>query len=86
MVGDYLERKGFRVTRLTNANDFDYAETKIFYQKEYHHSADQVAEQLPVFQSKEQTERFDRANIKMKILIGKDLVPYYKLFENGEKS
>ena len=86
MVGDYLERKGFRVTRLTNANDFDYAETKIFYQKEYHDSADQVAEQLPVFQGKEETERFDRANIKIKILIGKDLGPYYKLFENGEKS
>ena len=86
MVGDYLERKGFRVMRLTNANGFNYAETKIFYQKEYHEGADQVAEQLPVFQSKEETEKFDRASIKIKILIGKDLVPYYKLFENGKKS
>jgi tetratricopeptide (TPR) repeat protein len=86
MVGDYLKEKGFRVTRLTNANYFNYAETKIFYQKEYHDAADQVAEQLPVFWSKEETEKFDRPNIKIKILIGKDLVPHHKTFENGKKS
>jgi len=86
MVGDYLERKGFKVTRLTNADYFNYAETKIFYQKEYRNAADQVAEKLPVFRSKEETEKFDRPNIKVKILIGKDLVPHKKSFENGEKS
>jgi len=86
MVGDYLKGKGFRVTRLTNAAHFNHADTKIFYQKEYHDGADQVAEQLPVFRSKGETENFDRANIKIKILIGKDLVPYYKLFQNGKKS
>lgn len=84
-VGDYLKGRGFRVTRLTNANYFNYADTKIFYQKEYNDAADHVAEQLPVFQSKEETENFDLASIKIKILIGKDLVPYYKLFENGNK-
>jgi Flp pilus assembly protein TadD len=86
MVGDYLKGRGFRVTRLTNAAYFNHAETKIFYQKEYHEGADQVAEQLPVVQSREETEKFDRANINIKILIGKDLVPYYKLFENGKES
>ncbi len=86
MVGNYLERKGFRVTRLTNANSFSYAETKIFYQKEYRNAADQVAEQLPLSRSKEETENFDRPSIKVKILIGKDLVPHIKSFENVEKS
>ncbi len=86
MVGDYLERKGFKVTRLTNADYFNYAETRIFYQKEFRNAADQVAEQLPVFRSKEETEKFGRPNIKMKILIGKDLVPHKKSFENGNKS
>lgn len=85
-VGDYLKGRGFRVTRLTNAAYFNHAETKIFYQKEYHEGADQVAEQLPVFQSKEETEKFDRPSIKIKILIGKDLVPHKKSFENGNKS
>ncbi len=86
MVGDYLKGKGFKVTRLTNADYFNYAETKIFYQKEYRSAADQVAEQLPVFRSKEEKEKFDRPNITMKILIGKDLVPHKKSFENGKKS
>ncbi len=86
MVGDYFREKGFRVTRLTNADYFDYVETKIFYQKEYQSAADQVAEQLPVFRRKEETEKFDRPDIKIKILIGKDLVPHKKSFENGRKS
>jgi Flp pilus assembly protein TadD/cell division protein FtsN len=85
-VGDYLKEKGLKVTRLTNANNFNHSGTKIFYQKEYNEAGEYVAEQLPVFWSKEETEKFDRPNIKIKILIGKDLVPHHKTFENGKKS
>jgi Flp pilus assembly protein TadD len=85
-VGDYLKEKGLKVTRLTNANNFNHTGTRIFYQKEYNEAGEYVAEQLPVFWSKEETEKFDRQNIKIKILIGKDLVPHNKLFENGKKS
>ena len=85
-VGDYLKEKGLKVTRLTNADNFNHSGTKIFYQKEYNEAGEYVAEQLPVFRSKEETEKFDRPNIKIKILIGKDLVPHHKTFENGKKS
>lgn len=85
-VGDYLKEKGLRVTRLTNANNFNYSGTSIFYEKSYDDAANHVAGQLPVFRTKEEAEKFDRPNIKIKILIGKDLVPHQKSFENGKKS
>jgi tetratricopeptide (TPR) repeat protein len=85
-VGDYLKERGLKVTRLTNANHFKHTETRIFYQKEYDEAAEHVAEHLPVFQSKEKTEKFDRPNIKIKIVIGKDLIPHLKTFENGKKA
>ena len=85
-VGDYLKEKGLKVTRLTNANHFRHSGTKIIYQKEYDKAADQVAEHIPVYQSKEQAEKLDRPNIRVKILIGKDLIPHHKTFENGKTS
>jgi Flp pilus assembly protein TadD/cell division septation protein DedD len=85
-VGDYLKEKGVKVTRLTNANNFKHTETRIFYQKEYQAAADHLVEQLPVAGNKEETGKFDRPNIKIKILIGKDLVPHNEVFQNGKKS
>jgi hypothetical protein len=85
-VGDYLNEKGLKVTRLTNANNFNHSGTRIFYQKEYDGAAEHVAKQLPVFRSKEETEKFDRPNIKIKIIIGKDLIHHHKTFENGKNS
>jgi hypothetical protein len=85
-VGDYLKEKGLKVTRLTNASHFSHSGTKIIYQKEYDKAAEQVAEHLPVYRAKEEIERFDRPNIRVKILIGKDLVPHHKIFENGKTS
>ena len=85
-IGDYLKEKGLKVTRLTNANNFNHSGTRIFYRKEYDEAADQVAGQLPVVRSKEETEKFDRPNIKIKILIGKDLIPHHKAFQNSKNS
>jgi hypothetical protein len=85
-VGDYLKEKGLKVTRLTNASHFSHPGTKIIYQKSYDQAAEQVAEHLPVYRTKEEIESFDRPNIRIKILIGKDLVPHHKIFENGKTS
>ena len=85
-VGDYLKEKGLKVTRLTNADNFNHSGTKIIYQKEYDKAAEEVAEHIPVYQIKEPAEKLDRPNIRVKILIGKDLIPHHKTFENGKKS
>jgi len=74
-VGDYLRSKGIEVTRLTNAEHFDFSETTIFYHDIDVRSALDIADQLPGFQKVEKSGKFDRLDIKVKILIGKDLVP-----------
>jgi tetratricopeptide (TPR) repeat protein len=80
-VGNYLNEKGLKVIRLTNANNFSHTETKIFYQEGFRQTADYMASQLPVTRKMEELKRFDRPNIKVKLVIGRDLIPHNKLFE-----
>jgi tetratricopeptide (TPR) repeat protein len=73
---DYLETRELEVSRLTNANHFNYRVSKIYYQEGYQEAASHLAGQLPALDGMEETKRFDRPNIKIKLLIGKDLVPH----------
>jgi tetratricopeptide (TPR) repeat protein len=84
-VGNYLSTKGLKVTRLTNAKHFGFAETTIYYQDHYLHDAFDVAKQIPGYQQMEKIEAFGQQRIKIKVLIGKDIVPYDKLFRISPK-
>ena len=79
-VGTYLRQNGVRVVRLTNANNFRYRNTRIYYQEGYRDAAYYIFSQLPGVQSMEPIRKTDRPHIKVKILIGKDIVPYDDLF------
>jgi tetratricopeptide (TPR) repeat protein len=81
-VGNYLQERGLSIVRLTNANHFKHRETKIFYRQGYDEAAGDLEEQLPLFQGTE-VKQLDRANVKVKVLIGKDLVPHNKMFKEG---
>ncbi len=85
-VGHYLTEKGIEVTRLTNASHFSHSETKLYYQKGYREAASHLAEQLPIPNEMKEEKRFERPNIRIKVLIGKDLVPYDKLFREDKRS
>jgi tetratricopeptide (TPR) repeat protein len=78
-VGSYLISKGLHVTRYTNADHFNFNETKIYYHDDYLQDAFNVAKHIPGLQNMEKCKEFDRENIKIKVLIGKDLVPYNRL-------
>ena len=80
-VGDYLKGKGLRVVRLTNADNFKHKGTRVFFQEGYQEMADVVAGQLPVLQNKEERKHLDRPSIKVKVLIGKDLISHGEMFE-----
>lgn len=82
----YLNEKGLNVIRITNADHFGYAETKVFYQKGYQEAAEYMASQLALIRKTERLNTLDRPNIKVKVLIGRDLIPHSKLFENGGRS
>jgi Flp pilus assembly protein TadD len=81
-VGNYFEKKGLIVSRLTNAEHFNFKETKIFYLRPYLHDAYIVAQHIPGWQNMEEVDELSRQNVKIKVLIGKDLIPYHSLRDN----
>ena len=84
-VGDYLRNKGLNVTRLTNAKDFNVAETKIYYHGDFLPNAFDVAKNIPGYQQMQVAEKFGRPAIKIKLVIGKDIVPYDELFRKNNR-
>jgi hypothetical protein len=78
-VGAYLTPKGFSANRLTNADHFNYSKTKIYYRKGYQQDALRLAEEISGWQRVakviEQNQMMKRA---IKVLIGKDLVPFHE--------
>ena len=79
-VGDFLKKRGLKVTRLTNADHFKHAETTILFENGYREAAEHVAGQLPSFKEIEEIRGTGKANVKIKVLIGKDLVPQNRYF------
>ena len=86
-IGIYLNPKGFNANRLTNADHFNYPETKIYYQKGYRQDALRLAKEIPGRQNIpniiEQNQMITRT---IKVLIGKDLVPLHEHIMSHLKS
>ena len=80
-VGNYLKRKGLKVTRLTNAEHFNFDETMIYYHWDHLQDAFKVAQEIPGYQNMEKLRTPDQKSVKIKVRIGKDLVPYDELFK-----
>jgi hypothetical protein len=78
-VGAYLTPKGFNANRLSNAEHFNYPKTQIYYRKGYQQDALRLAKEIPGRQNVpnviEQNQMMRRA---IKVLIGKDLVPFHE--------
>src|SRR4030043_1527102 len=79
MIGNYLNEEGIKVVRLTNASNFNHRETTIYYEKGYHESANYLAGCFPSCNNLKEREKLDRPQVKVKILIGKDLIGKDKL-------
>lgn len=77
-VGSYLTKKGFKVASLKNEPTFNNRKTKIYYCEGYRKDAYQVAKQIPQYQDIVKVNGFKNRNIKVKVVIGKDLASYYK--------
>jgi len=86
-LGIYLNAKGFRATRLTNADNFNYPETKIYYRKGYRQDALRLAEDIPGRQKATNVIELNQLKRRaIKVLIGKDLVPLYAEIKGNLKS
>jgi Flp pilus assembly protein TadD len=79
-VGDYLKEKGFFVLSPKNADHFNHPETKIYYCIGYLQDAYRLAQLVPRYQNMEKVEQFKHSNAKIKILIGRDMIPFKEVF------
>jgi Tfp pilus assembly protein PilF len=83
-LGRYLREKGFKVTRMSNANSFSHEKTKIFYYNGHLQDVHRLLQEVP--------NRIDIKNIIelkqkgncLKILIGKDLIPYDRMISKAQ--
>lgn len=73
---DYLVKKGFRVTRVTNG--INVSRTHIYYEKGYAKEAKALAGKIPVIAKIKEFSSLDEPRIKVKLLLGKDMIPYMK--------
>ena len=73
---DYLMKKGFRVTRLTNG--INLSQTYIYYEKGHVKEAKALAGYIPVVAKIQEVSRLNEPRIKVKLLVGKDMIQYMK--------
>ena len=79
-VGRHLSKSDFKVVRLTNADHFNYRESLVLYRKGYENTAERIDREVPIALKHREVKSFDRPHIKVKLVIGKDVVPYRKAF------
>jgi hypothetical protein len=66
---------------LTNAEHFNYEETMIYYQGGHLQDAFKIAQEIPGYQNMERLKTPDQKSEKIKVRIGKDLMPYDEIFK-----
>jgi Tfp pilus assembly protein PilF len=76
-IRDYLNKKGFRVSRVTNGNKME--QTHIYYEKGHAQEAKLLAGQMPVVVEIKEMSRHDMPReIKLRLLLGKDMAQHMR--------
>jgi Tfp pilus assembly protein PilF len=84
-VGFYLTQRGFQVASLRDEPSFTVKKTTIFYCEGYLQDAYHVAKEIPQYQEMVKVKRFANPNIKIRVVVGHDMLSYHKpLFLNAE--
>jgi len=81
-MGNYLRRKdSYKNVYITNAEHFYMNQTIIYYMRGYLRNAYRIAQSIPGWQDIVEIERFARSEIKIRVLVGKDVIPYSSIFD-----
>jgi len=83
-MGEFLKAKGLTITRLTNSSHFRHGKTTIYYCDGYQQEAQEVAKEIPADSDMKKTDYLQRPNIKVKVLIGKDMAPFRVVLIEGK--
>ncbi len=76
----YLEDRGFKVVRVTNADHFHHEKDRIYYCGNAQ-AVKLLTKEMPGNWISKTVTGLGKPGIKMKVLIGKELIPYRKIFE-----
>lgn len=79
-VGRYLSNLGFRITKVSNASNFDYKKTLIYYHPGFHDSAQQLLKEISGFPDSDQLVESQKIKNNIMVIIGRDMVPFKENF------
>lgn len=83
-VGNYLNSKDFKFMYLSNADHFNHPETIIYYRSGHLHEARKAEQKLPGRQKMKEVSQLEWESAKVKVVIGKDLIPHMTLFQKDQ--
>jgi Flp pilus assembly protein TadD len=83
-LGRYLREKGFKVTRLSNANSFRHEKTKIFYYNGNLKDVHRLLQEVPNHMDIKNIIELKQKGNRLKILIGKDMIPYDSVISRAQ--
>ena len=78
----YLGKKGYAVQKITNAETFGHEKTIIYYCDGYMAQAFRMAKELPGWNELQKVRRLRTPDIKIRLVIGKDLIPFREILDN----
>lgn len=81
--GRYLKSRGFKVAKVTNANSFDHATTKIFYCNGDIKNVYRLFKKIPLLPDQRSIIELKNMGSRIKIIIGKDLVKHDKIISSA---
>jgi hypothetical protein len=80
--GHYLKTKGFKVAKVTNANSFDHAITKIFYSDGDIKNVYKLLQKIPLLPDQRSIIELKNSGSRIKIIIGNDLVKHDRIISS----
>lgn len=85
-VGKYLSNKGYNVKKLSNASNFNHPQTTIYYYPGFYGQAQQLTKQIPGFPKTGKLVESRQIKKNIKVLIGKDIIPFIQDFTTIQKN
>ncbi|ABC77165.1 LytR C-terminal domain-containing protein [Syntrophus aciditrophicus] len=79
-VGEYLKKQGYNVVRLTNADSYNYSKGNVSYRPDGRQTAQEIAAIIPGEVDMKKLNDGNRKDVRVRVLVGKDLIPYKKVF------
>jgi len=79
-VGNYLKNRGYRVVSVTNADSYSYPTGSVSYRGDGQATAQEIAAIFPGDVNVKKSKLTARKDVRVRVLIGEDMIPYKKVF------